>query len=130
MTLIELFSARPVEPPKCARLVRGYAMSGSKDSQTIAVATEKNPKRAHKKPEPKRKAQREDTERRYRSAMFERGWMATRAVADFAGTSDGAAFDVLTRLVLENKVESRRVPKTGTPGYKREWRWLTGGANQ
>lgn len=123
MTLIELFSARPVEPPKGARLVRGYAMSGSKDSQTIAVATE-NPKRAHKKPEPKRKVQREDTERRYRSAMFERGWMATKAVAAFAGTSEGSAMDALSGLRLKGIVEARKAPKDNAPGFRWEWRWL------
>lgn len=124
LNLTALLSARPA-PVKHGRLVKGHAMSGSKDSVVTTTVAEPLPKRVPKlktaKPVATRK---QDLFVRYRSAMHGRGWMTTKAVAAFAGTSEGSAMDALSGLRLKGLIEARKAPKDNAPGFRWEWRWL------
>lgn len=120
LNLAQMFSARPA-PVKGARLVKGYAMSGSKDSQVIALPSD--PVRCNRtsgiyKMTQTRLSRRDE---KYLPVLTE--WMPTYAVAYAVGTSPASAVIVLKRMVLEGLVEMRRMtgPKGGA-AVRYEWK--------
>lgn len=119
MNLAQLFTARPA-PVKGGRIIKGYAMSGSKESVTVALATDKVVE-ARKVGQAKAAAARlSKRDEKYLPHL--KHWTATDGIAALVGTSPASAVIVLKRMVLEGLVDMRR--KEGVKGgaaVKYEW---------
>lgn len=133
LNLTNMFSMRPdpkIEVVPGGRIVKGRAMSGSKDSSELpptkldATVKEKRNKELQERMTKSRvRSKTDNIDLRYRAAMLERGWLSSEAVGYLVGTSGSGAVQVLKRLLLDGKVEKDEVPKDGTPGVKFMWRW-------
>ena len=120
MNLAQLFTARPA-PVKGGRIIKGYAMSGSKESVTVALATDKVVE-ARKGGQAKAAAARlSRRDEKYLPHL--KDWTTTATIAALVGTSPASAVIVLKRMVLERLVDMRR--KTGPKGgaaVRYEWK--------
>ena len=120
-----------------AKLVKGRAMSGSKDSAApigcsrieADVERSKKEQAAKRAVETKAKQTRMlqdrklDLERRFRAAMLDRGWLTTEQVVRYSGLSKSTVLVALAGLI-GTMVERKEAERAGTAGTKYLWRWL------
>lgn len=128
LDLTFMFSGAPY-PVHGAKLVKGYAMSGSPVINDIGETEIDRKIKATPKEAPlvrvtKRPMTPAQIRRRYEAAMSGRGWMSTTMVAELAGaTKDGVAHH-LRKLLINGNIERQRVPAPGKGNnVKYLWRW-------
>ena len=135
LNLTALLLARPT-PIKHARFVRGYAMSGCKESSELGLPTDMEQKIAAAKAEAKARSKVEAEKRkqkmmsdrkldiaaRFRRAMEGRGWLSTEEVAKCVAISKSNTLIALSGLADAGLIVKRalRNQKNQT---KFEWSW-------
>ena len=129
LDLTFMFSGSPA-PVTGARLVKGAAMSGSKESASIPdTAIDKNlakSKYDSSSPETIKKRSAtviKKTNEAYLAYMEGQDWLTASQIAHNLDTSSCCAMKVLHRLNAEGKIELKVVRKSGGPGKPlRLWR--------
>ena len=135
LNLTALLSARPT-PVKGGRFVRGYAMSGCKESSELGLPTDMEQKIAAAKAEAKARSkaqaearkEREMSERkasiarRFEALMLDKGWVTTEYMAKYSGVSKSHILIALSGLADAGLIVKRalRNQKNQT---KFEWSW-------
>lgn len=135
LSLIEMFSARPA-PVKGGRIIRGYAMSGCKESidiglpsdMEIKIAAAKAEAKARSKAQAEARKEREMSERkasiarRFEALMLDKGWVTTEYMAKYSGVSKSHILIALSGLADAGLIVKRalRNQKNQT---KFEWSW-------
>lgn len=135
INLTELFSARPA-PIKGARLVKGYAASGCKESSELAIPVEMQEKIAKAKLAEKERTRREAAERKqkqlsqrkveiadmFKRVMLGRGWLSTEEISNCTGISRSNVLITLNGLLSAGLVV-RQTIRTIRAAKKYEWMW-------
>ena len=129
LDLTFMFFGKPY-PVRGGRLVKGRAMSGSPNISDIAPPALEREVKSRSKEEPlvkvaKRPMTPAARERRYKTAMEGRGWMAAAMVAELTGTTKAGVGHHLRKLLTEGLVEMKR--DLGVGGNKHHvkflWKW-------
>lgn len=130
LNLADFFAMRP-HKVEGGRLVKGYAMSGSKESSSVVSALDDQLREQRSKYD---SASPEATKKRsatvirkineaYLAYMEGQDWLTASQIAHNLDTSSCCAMKVLHRLNAEGKIELKVVRKSGGPGKPlRLWR--------
>lgn len=129
LDLTFMFSGRPA-PVVGGRLIKGAAMSGSKESTSIPdTAIDKGlAKSKYNSASPEATKKRaatviRKTNEAYLAYMEGQDWLTATQIANHLDTSSCVAMKVLHRLNAEGKIELKVVRKSGGPGKPlRLWR--------